>query len=75
IKPTNTKIIEYYISVLLFLSSCEKITNEQFISLKSYYLSQIIKYFPKKNVTMSVFNGLTGIGYAINCSDNKNQKI
>lgn len=75
IKPTNTKIIEYYISVLLFLSSYEKITNEQFISLKSYYLSQIIKYFPKKNVTMSVFNGLTGIGYAINCSDNKNQKI
>ncbi|MCT7861234.1 MAG: hypothetical protein N4Q24_00110, partial [Lactobacillus crispatus] len=56
-KPTNAKIIEYYISILLFLNSYEKITGEQYIDLKLYYLEQIIKYFPKKNVTMSVFNG------------------
>lgn len=74
-KPTNAKIIEYYISILLFLNSYEKITGEQYIDLKLYYLEQIIKYFPKKNVTMSVFNGLTGIGYAINYSDDKNKKI
>ena len=74
-EPTNAKIIEYYISILLFLNSYEKITGEQYIDLKLYYLGQIIKYFPKKNVTMSVFNGLTGIGYAINYSDDKNEKI
>lgn len=74
-EPTNAKIIEYYISILLFLNSYEKITGEQYIDLKLYYLEQIIKYFPKRNATMSVFNGLTGIGYAINYSDDKNKKI
>lgn len=64
---SDNKILEYYISTLLFIETYERYSKNNFYDKEKYYLKKVFK------VSFSCYglnsiNGLTGIGYAIHFS-------